>query len=269
MSFQRQATGRHPVVSTAPTQAEPKPDRLMRAVALMLFTYVWRIQDAFPILGKLQLALLALAAAVVMYASVKNPVRRMKLVTAHPTSKLIAALMIIMIIGVPFSIWRGHSAEFVLKSYLPDVIFYGLVAATVRTIRDVEWYALMNLYGALIFATVVALFFSVGGDGRLGSLVYYDANDFALVTVCTIPFGLPVVPDVYRMNKLSSAPIISGSQCLATCPLNLCHHTSRPDIMSTSISRPNDECLRWTTSTCLMDGHSTTALSAFCLSGTT
>lgn len=189
MTFQRQATGRHPLVSTASANAEPRPDRLMRAVGLMLFTYVWRIQDAFPILGKLQLALLALAAAVVMYAGVKNPIRRMKLVTAQPTSKLIAALVIIMVIGVPFSVWRGHSAAFVLKSYLPDVIFYGLVAATVRTIRDVEWYALMNLYGALIFATVVALFFHVGSDGRLGGLVYYDANDFALVTVCTIPFA--------------------------------------------------------------------------------
>ncbi|MEO6211588.1 MAG: O-antigen ligase family protein [Gemmatimonadaceae bacterium] len=182
----------------------------MRAVALMLFTYVWRIQDAFPILGKLQLALIALIAAVLMYAGVKHPARRVRAVTSQPTSKLIFALMIIMIIGVPFSLWRGHSAEFVLKSYVPDVVFYVLVASTVRTVRDVEWYALMNLYGALAFATVVALFFQVGGDGRLGGLIYYDANDFALVMVCTIPFAFYFLGKGQKASRRIAALVALG-----------------------------------------------------------
>ena len=62
-AFQRPSQDAIP--RTVPTQApaEPKPDRLMRAVALVLFTYVWRLQDAFPILGKLQLPALALLGA--------------------------------------------------------------------------------------------------------------------------------------------------------------------------------------------------------------
>jgi O-antigen ligase len=189
MTFQRPATGRHPVVAPAAASAEPKPDRLMRAVALMLFTYVWRIQDAFPILGKLQLSLIALVAALLLFARGRHPARMLNTIRNLPTSKLILALGVIMMIGVPFSLWQGHSAEFFIKSFIPDVVFYVLVASTVRTVRDVEWYALMNLYGALVFATIVALFFHVGYDGRLGSLIYYDANDFALVMVCTIPFA--------------------------------------------------------------------------------
>ena len=222
MTFQRPATGRHPAVASAPANAEPRPDRLMRAVALMLFTYVWRIQDAFPILGKLQLPLLALFAAVVMFASVRHPVRTINTIRNQPTSKLIIALAIIMLIGVPFSLWRGHSVDFLLKSYIPDVVFYVLVAATVRTVRDVEWYALMNLYGALVFATVVALFFSVGGDGRLGGLIYYDANDFALVMVCTIPFafyfitkgnkGSRRIAAVIALSMFLTAMVKSGSR---------------------------------------------------------
>ena len=160
----------------------------MRTVALILFTYVWRIQDAFPILGKLQLPLLSMFAAAVIWYGIRHPLRRVRAIQ-QTTTKLIIALAIIMILGVPFSLWLGRSAQFVIKSYLPDVVFYVLVATTVRTVRDVEWYALMNLYGALAFSTVVSLFFQVGGDGRLGSLIYYDANDFALVMVCTIPFA--------------------------------------------------------------------------------
>jgi O-antigen ligase len=188
-AFQHPITGRHTTAATAPAPAEPKPDRLLRAVALILFTYVWRLQDAFPFLGKLQLPALALLTALMYYASTRHPARRARLIKG-PTTKLVVALMVIMVIGVPSSLWVGHSATFVLKGMLPNALFLLLVATSVRTIRDVEWFALVNLYGALVYTTVVSLFFSVGGDGRLGGLVFYDANDFALVMVCTIPFAI-------------------------------------------------------------------------------
>jgi O-antigen ligase len=212
MTFQRPPTGRNPAVAPSPIAAEPRPDRLMRAVALMQFTYVWRMQDAFPILGKLQLPLIALFTALVLFAGVRHPLRRVRAIR-QPTSKLIIALGVIMTLGVPFSLWQGHSLEFVIKSFGTDVLFFMLVAATVRSVRDVEWYALMNLYGALVFATVVALFFSVGGDGRLGSLIYYDANDFALVMVCTIPFAFYFLGKGHKASRRIAALVTLG-MCL-------------------------------------------------------
>jgi O-antigen ligase len=188
-AFQRPQTGRHPITAPSALSAEPKPDRLMRAIAVMTMTYVWRVQDAFPILGKVQLPLLALASALLLYSSARHPARRVSQING-PTLKLILGLFVIMSIGVPFSLWFGHSATFVLKGYVPNILFFGLVAASVRSTRDVEWFAMVNLYGALVYATVVSLFFSVGYDGRLGSLVYYDANDFGLVMVCTVPFAV-------------------------------------------------------------------------------
>lgn len=188
-AFQRPLTGRHTATVPVQASAEPKPDKLLRAVALILFTYVWRLQDAFPILGKLQLPAIALLAAAVYFVSTKQPIRRVRLIKG-PTWNLVLALTVIMAIGVPFSLWVGHSFSFVLKGMLPNVLFLLLVATSVRTIRDVEWFALVNLYGALVYTTVVSLFFRVGGDGRLGGLIFYDANDFALVMVCTIPFAV-------------------------------------------------------------------------------
>jgi O-antigen ligase len=188
-AFQRPLTGRYTATVPVQAQAEPKPDKLMRAIALVLFTYVWRLQDAFPILGKLQLPALAVFAALLYYSKTKQPARRARLIKG-PTMTLVVTLMVIMAIGVPFSLWVGHSATFVLKGMLPNVLFLLLVATSVRSIRDVEWYALVNLYGALVYTTVISLFFHVGYDGRLGGLIYYDANDFALVMVCTIPFAV-------------------------------------------------------------------------------
>ena len=176
----------------------------MRAVALMLFTYVWRLQDAFPILGKAQLAAIALLAALLYFAGTKQAVRRVRLIQG-PTTKLVTTLVVIMMIGVPFSLWVGHSATFVLKGMLPNILFLILVAASVRTVRDIEWYALVNLYGALVYTTVVSLFFRVGGDGRLGGLIFYDANDFALVMVCTIPFAVYFLEKGQRKSRRLAA----------------------------------------------------------------
>lgn len=203
-AFQRPPTGRHTTQQPLQTPAEPKPDKLMRAVALMLFTYVWRLQDAFPILGKLQLPALALLAALAYFASTKHPARRVRLIKG-PTTKLVVTLMILMIIGLPFSLWLGHSATFVIKGMLPNALFLLLVATSVRSVRDIEWYALVNLYGALVYTAVISLFFRVGGDGRLGGLIFYDANDFALVMVCTIPFAVYFLAKGQRTSRRIAA----------------------------------------------------------------
>jgi O-antigen ligase len=160
----------------------------MRAVSLMLFAYVWRFQDTIPILGKFQLPLLFAGSAIALFFVNRHPWRRveqlrMRLVT------LVIALLVIMVLGIPSSLWRGGSFMFTLKVFLPNLVFMGLIATSIRSTRDVEWYAKVNLYGAVYFAMIVNLFFHVGYDGRLGDLVYYDSNDFALIMLCTIPFA--------------------------------------------------------------------------------
>ena len=172
-----------------PALPEQKPDALMYSVALLLFAYVWRIQDAFPILGKLQLPLLGLGLATVFFITTRHPWRRANRIRG-PIVYLTLGLWALMLIGVPTSLWPGHSLTFAMKTYLSNLLFMGLTAASVRSIRDVEWYATVNLYGGLFYAMMVNVFFRVGSDGRLGSLVYYDANDFALVMVATVPFAV-------------------------------------------------------------------------------
>ncbi len=62
--------------------------------------------------------------------------------------------------------------------------------------------------------------------------------------VCRMPFGFPVVPEVYRMNSGFSASKPRGSCSASAASSASCHQTSRPSVQSTSFSP------RRTTSTC-------------------
>ncbi len=180
--------GRYPGVPV-----EPRPDRLLRAVGCLLFVYVWRVQDIFPFIGTLQLPILLSGLAVALYVTNRNPWRRLEHLRS-PIVALALGLLAVMILGIPGSLWRGASLTFTIKGFIPNLVLMGLVAASIRTTRDVEWYAKVNLYGAMFYATIVNLFFHVGANGRLGNLVYYDANDFALIVVSTIPFAIYYLP---------------------------------------------------------------------------
>ncbi len=73
--------------------------------------------------------------------------------------------------------------------------------------------------------------------------------------VCTIPFGLPVDPDVYNIKSMSSASITSGSQTGVIPAMASCHHTSLPSL------RVMSELICLSTITCFTSGHFSNASS--------
>ncbi len=193
-------TGPTPAVQGAvlPPWPEPRADRLMKAVGCMLFAYVWRVQDIFPVLGAIHLPLLATGVTLILYQASRQPWRSVRQLRT-PIVYIVLGIFAVMLAGITTSLWRSHSLSFALQDYLQNVVFMGLVAASIRSLRDVEWYTALNLYGALFYAIFVNLFFSVGAGGRLSNLVYYDANDFALILVLTVPFA------VYFLRSQSGA----------------------------------------------------------------
>lgn len=168
---------------------EQKPDALMYAVGFLMFAYIWRVQDAFPILARLQLPLLSLGIAGILYVTNRHPWRR-PMQLRSTVAYLTLGLLALMLFGAPTSLWPGNSLSFAFKTYVPNLLFMAVTAASIRSVQDMEFYARTNVYGGLFYAMLVNLFFHVGPDGRLGGLVYYDANDFALVMVATVPFAV-------------------------------------------------------------------------------
>ena len=97
-----------------------------------------------------------------------------------------------MILSVRVRVYVGNSFDLVFNNFIKTALMSFVVAASVRTIRDVERLALVYLVGAVVYAAVVLTRFDLGsGDAwRLGHLYYYDANDFATYTVSAMPLGI-------------------------------------------------------------------------------
>jgi O-antigen ligase len=186
-----------------------KPDLLLYVLTVMIWTYVWRIQDLFPFLATFKLNLASAAIALGLVAIDRHPARRFNTLK-RPILACGLALVGLTILGLPTSVWPGRSVSFLVKELVPNLLLMVLLAASVRSMRDLQWLAFVNVLGACVFSLFVHMSFEIGADGRLGHLIYYDANDLALVLVCTIPFAIFFVLTgawPYRVLALASSAL--------------------------------------------------------------
>ena len=172
-----------------PGAAKSRPDALLWAIALMIWTSVWRIQDLVPIVGLLKLNLLATALALGLFVIDRDPARRTGWL--QPAMVVCAVgLLCMSILGIPTSLWPRNSFMALVRELVPNLLLMGLLAASVRSLRDLEWLGVVMVLGACVYSLFALLRFGVDASGRLGDMAYYDANDLALVLLCTIPIAL-------------------------------------------------------------------------------
>ncbi len=172
-----------------------------------LWISVWRFQDLWPIIGKLQIPILlegSLAVAVVLsLTGSRNPKWLKSRIFVIPF--LILALMIV---GLPLSLWRGWSFTFITKVFMPILLLMAGVALSIRNEHDANWIAIAHLIGADIYSLYTYLFVAIASDGRLSGGAHYDANDLGVMLVATLPFAIyflrPGVPAVKRLFALAS-----------------------------------------------------------------
>jgi O-antigen ligase len=183
----------------------------MYAVALMDMTYVWRIQDVLTPLAAIKFPTLIGLLALVTYSFDRRKARAFRQVHCRIVILLFAFASIIAA-GVPTSLLASGTLEFLLKVFLPNVLLAVLVGACVRGKRDLDWLLGMHLLGAFVFGLYILFFFDVDATGRLGRLIYYDANDLALATIGTLPvviyFLRDRAPRWQRHLALLVAPVL-------------------------------------------------------------
>ena len=158
-------------------------------LAAALLAYVWRIQDLFPVMDHLKPVTLVTGLFFIILFLDTGLQRDVLEVARRPPGLLGIVILGLAAVGIPTSLWAGMSFDIVLKVLLPSVIVaIGIGASTRRTI-DAYRFSAVHVVGALIFCVVVLKRFNVGPDGRLGDLVYYDANGLGLIVVCALPFA--------------------------------------------------------------------------------
>lgn len=183
-----------PHTLTPPAIANPKrrrlaPDALLYATVLFLWMSVWRFQELWPILGKLQVSILLEVVLLVMVIASLSSSRTIRWVKS-PVFYIPFLLLGLMIVGVPTNLWPGQAVNFIMKDFGPTLLLYTAVSVSVRESGDLDWLAFAHLVGAAVYSAWIYLYVPVGANARLGGLVYYDANDFGLLIVCTIPFAV-------------------------------------------------------------------------------
>lgn len=165
-------------------------DALRIALAAAILTSVWRVQDLFPALAPLKLPSLLLLVLLGLMAISPRERFRARIISRQRVMRGLFVILALAAVSIPMSLWAGMSLDFLLKNMLPAIVLAVTAAAAVYTVSDARRVAAIQVFGAALYAIVILTQFEVGPDGRLGSLVYYDANDLGMLLVCTLPLAL-------------------------------------------------------------------------------
>src|SRR5690606_12617837 len=89
-----------------------KVDLLLLAVAVSILTYVWRVQDLYPILAAVKLPILASLAMYGLFVIDSDGRRKLKTIR-HPVTICVVAIMALAVASVPTSLYQGLSFGFI------------------------------------------------------------------------------------------------------------------------------------------------------------
>lgn len=212
----RGATDVAPAVTDAGTVSPlavegPKPDALIYAVGGLVLTFIWRVQDLFPVLALLRPSLLIEGLAILLLIQARSPLRRLSAIKS-PLTLMTGGLFVMACLSVPTALWAGNAFKFLTQDYLQTMVFFVLVCCAPRGLRDVRALLAFNGVGAVIFAYFAVFRFTLGARGRLGGLAYYDANDASMHLVGAMFMALIFVgrsrPTWVRAATFLSLPLV-------------------------------------------------------------
>jgi O-antigen ligase len=174
-------------------------------LSALLLTHVWRLQDLIPALTLFKPLLLSTALAIGYEVLAPGTLERFGRRGRHATIAWALVLLALGALSVPGSLYPGLSFDFLLKNQLDAVLVLLLLVGGTRDIGDVVRFASVQVAGAAFYTGVVLQRYDVGPSGRLGSLVYYDANDLGMLLACTLPLALYFMGRGHRLLTRAAA----------------------------------------------------------------
>jgi O-antigen ligase len=169
-------------------------DAMNVCIATYVLAAVSRIHQLFPILGALHPALVASIVATALLTLDPRCARRIGAVGRLGPVRWLGLLFLWAALTIPFALWPGRAFSVVTDDLGKAVAMVVVLVAAVRSMADVERLVATLVAGTVTYAAVVVARFDITTTGdRLSSLYYYDANDFALLIVVTLPFALYMV----------------------------------------------------------------------------
>lgn len=176
---------------SAPTSS--RLDVLLFLVASgLLLSFIWRLQNLFTPWGVIQgPSLMAAAGLLLLFVGGRH---RLVLARArHPVGVATLVILLTVFVSIPWSLYPGLSFGFLFGDFLKTLLMMAVVLAAIRHGGHLEKVALMTVAGAGLYSLYILSNFQLGTSGRLGKLIYYDANDLALWLVVTMPLAAHLV----------------------------------------------------------------------------
>lgn len=155
---------------------------------LWAFVVLCRPQDIFPILAPLRpaltMAVLTLGIVFIRYKDIAAPPffreRQVKYYTA---------LLAIMVLGIPFSLYARLSFMFVFTEYINVILFFFVFYMIVNSVKRLSMIILISCLGIGLYSAF-ALSEFVPGTGRLSFGGMFDPNDIAYFVLGFLPMNL-------------------------------------------------------------------------------
>ncbi|HNU75554.1 MAG: O-Antigen ligase [Deltaproteobacteria bacterium ADurb.BinA179] len=152
------------------------------------FVLLCRPQDIFPAIAPLRPALLTgiFTMLLVLLRSGGSPAVPL---FGEKQMRLYAALLLVMIMGIPFSLYAGRSFEVIFTAYINVVLFVFIFFKVVDRVEKLSAVLLVGCLGNGLYS----LYSVVSGEivsGRLYFADMFDPNDLAFFALSFLPFNL-------------------------------------------------------------------------------
>lgn len=156
-------------------------------VCILVYVLVGRPQDLFLWLGAFRpvLVLSIPVMAGVLFQKNLLPVREY---AGNSQVRWYLGLVLLMIVGIPFSYYPGGSFRFIFQTYLPAVLLFMAVLLTAKGYRQIETLLLVCCLGTGIYA-LFALAHGTYEEGRFTFGEMFDPNDIAFVMLSILMFN--------------------------------------------------------------------------------
>jgi putative inorganic carbon (hco3(-)) transporter len=179
---------------------EVRPTFTFYIFILWMFVLMARPQDIITFLVPLRPAL-SIGVITIFLILIRRPKNVNRDIFKSNQSKLFLGLVAIMVISIPFAIYRKAAFVFLFQLYISGVIFYILFYKFIDSIKKIE----SSLFLACMATGVYGLFAIIKGisigDNRLAFGTMFDPNDLAYFVVSFLPVNFLFISKDYPTWK--------------------------------------------------------------------
>lgn len=174
---------------------------VVTCIMVLIPIYLGRIQELIPALSGLHIGKIAMVVSLILLCLTwKNDSPNDFNLWQVSQVKYILIILGIMVLSIPFSLWRGGSVDF-LNNHVKLLLFVLLIIKGVKSPADIQKIS----WSYAITIMVLALFSLLNPkevEGRIFASSTYDPNDMALVMAMSVPLLFYMMEAEFGLKRL-------------------------------------------------------------------